>query len=66
MKRPITGNCDGRPRIFINAHRDGQTASWARHPAAKPTFATSPGAALEAALQEIGGEAAVIIWNPGP
>lgn len=59
-------HADGRTRIYITGNRDRHTATWSRHPAARPTFALSPGAALDAALEELGGEAAVVIFEPGP
>lgn len=62
----ITTDCDGRPRVFITANRDRKTAMWRRHPAARPTFALSPGAALDAALAELDGEAVVVIFEPCP
>lgn len=62
----ITTDCDARPRIYITGNRDKRSATWTRHPAARPVFATSPGAALDAALEELGGEAAVVIWAPKP
>lgn len=54
---------DARTRIHIDAHRDGMTASWKRHPAGKGEFAPSPGAAFEAAIADIGDAPAVIIWS---
>lgn len=59
-------NCDQRPRILIDANRDGQSATWRRHPASKGELAATPGAALDAALAEIGGEDAVIIYARYP
>ena len=55
--------CDARPRVHITPNRDGRTFTWSRHPAAKGRFAGSPGQALDAALAEIGGGPAVIIWE---
>jgi hypothetical protein len=62
----ITTNADGRPRIFITANHDRKTAMWRHHPAARPIFAASPGAALDAALAELDGAAVVAIFEPGP
>jgi hypothetical protein len=59
-------HADGRPRVFITSNRDKRTCVWARHPSARGTFALSPGAALDAALAELGGEAAVVIFEPRP
>lgn len=57
---------DARPRIHIEANRDGTSATWKRHPAGKGEFAASPGAALDAAIAELGIEEAVIILNGRP
>jgi hypothetical protein len=59
-------HCDSRIRIHIEANRDGQSATWKRHPAGKGEFAASPGAALDAAIAELGIEEAVIILNGRP
>ncbi len=55
-------NCDARPRIHIDAHRDG-SAGWKSHPAGKGQYAPTPGAAFEAAIAEIGDAPAVVIWS---
>ena len=55
-------NCDARPRIHIEANRDG-SAGWQHHPAGKGMYAPSPGAAFEAAIADIGDASAVIIWS---
>lgn len=54
---------DSRARIHIDANRDGVTAQWKRHPAAKGQFAPTPGAALDAAIAELDGAPAVVIWG---
>lgn len=54
---------DARPRIWINPNRDGTTATWSRHPQGRAQFAASPGAALDAAIAELGGVPVVAIWG---
>ena len=61
--KPQLPNADGRPRIFISPNRDRVTVNWSRHPAGRPQFAATPGAALDAALAELGHAPAVIIWG---
>jgi hypothetical protein len=56
---------DGRPRLFINGTGKGPGVRWSRHPAARPTFAHSAGAALDAALAETDGPM-VVIFEPRP
>lgn len=56
-------SADGRPRIWIASNRDHQTANWSRHPAGRPVFAATPGAALDAAIAELGDAPAVILWS---
>lgn len=56
---------DARPRIHIDANRDG-SAGWKNHPAGKGRYAPTPGAAFEAALAEIGGRDAVVIFQGKP
>ena len=56
-------HCDARPRVHITRNRDGRTCTWSRHPAAKGQFAGTPGQALDAALAELGGVPAVIIFG---
>jgi hypothetical protein len=57
-------HADARPRIYITTGTRG--AFWSRHPAAKPTFAISPGAALDDALAEMKAGEAVVIVNATP
>lgn len=56
--------CDSRQRIHIDA--DGTATRWKLHPAAIGTPAASPGAALDAAIAELGIEEAVVILNGRP
>lgn len=53
-------------RIYITANRDGESVLWSRDPAAKPTFALSAGAAVDKAIEGLGGAPAVIVWSGVP
>lgn len=57
---------DSRPRIYIEANRDGESVTWKRHPSAKGNHERSISAAIDTALEEIGHAPAVIFWEPKP
>ena len=59
----IRTDADARPRIHIDADKATATARWKLHPAALGTPAATPGAALDAAIAELGIEEAVVILN---
>jgi hypothetical protein len=66
MRQMSPDHQDARTRIHIDANRDGQSARWKLHPAVLGTPAATPGAALDAAIAELGIDEAVIILNGRP
>ncbi|MES2289329.1 MAG: hypothetical protein V4530_06280 [Pseudomonadota bacterium] len=63
-KSKILDRADGRPRVYIRARRDGR-AGWSHSPNGLERVTSTPGAALDDALGELGGVNAVVIFE-GP
>jgi hypothetical protein len=64
-RKPLVGNADGRPRIEIwGAQIGGRIIyGWSHGPTGMPRPAPDPGAAVNAAMEELGGQPAVIIYR---
>jgi hypothetical protein len=62
MKRTVTTGSDARPRVYLRPTTAG--VDWSLGPGGLRRTAPSPGAAFEAAIEEVGGLAAVVFWEP--
>jgi hypothetical protein len=63
MGKPTTTGADARPRVYLRPTTAG--VDWSLGPGGLRRTAPSRGAAFEAAIEEVGGSAAVVFWEPG-